>query len=68
MPISVGTVRIGKRYILHNYSETHEFKVMSAVGRNDFLCKDLTSLDEYLLSELTAYGKSKDYDFYGLDD
>ncbi|MFT4847482.1 MAG: hypothetical protein ACI83B_000001, partial [Sediminicola sp.] len=43
-------------------------KVMSAVGRNDFLCKDLTSLDEYLLSELTAYGKSKDYDFYGLDD
>lgn len=68
MPISIETVRVGKRYRLQNYGEINEFDVLSAYAKNDFICKDLNSLEEFKLSELTAYGKGKDYDFYSLND
>ncbi len=68
MPISIDTVRVGKRYRLVNFEETHEFDIVKAVDKNDFLCKDVMSLEYYKLSELTAYGRGKDYDFYGLND
>ena len=68
MPISIETVRVGKRYVLLNYGEQHEFDVVKAVGEKDFLCKDLNSLEQFKLSELTQYGKGKDYDFYSLND
>lgn len=68
MSISIETVRVGKDYYLINYGESHEFRVTKATGYRDFVCKDLTTLEEFNLSELTAYGKGKDYEFYGLDD
>ncbi len=68
MSISIETVRVGKDYYLVNYGEIHEFTVTKATGYKDFLCKDLHSLEEFKLSELTAYGKGKDFEFYGLDD
>ncbi len=68
MPISIETVRVGKRYRLINYNEEHEFDVIKAVDQKDFLCKDINSLEQFKLSELTAYGKGKDYDFYALND
>ncbi len=68
MSISIETVRVGKDYYLINYGEVHEFRVTKATGHKDFVCKDLTTLEEFNLSELTAYGKGKDFEFYGLDD
>jgi len=68
MPISIETVRVGKRYCLVNYNEQHEFDVVRAVDNKDFLCKDINSLEYFKLSELTAYGVGKDYDFYALND
>jgi len=68
MSISIETVRVGKNYYLINYGEKHEFNVTRAAGYKDFVCKDLTTLEEYLLSELTAYGKGRDFEFYGLED
>ena len=67
MPISVDTVRVGKRYVLINYGEEHTFDVIKAEGKNDFLCKDVLSLEHFLLHELTLYGKGPDYDFYALN-
>jgi len=68
MPISIDTVRVGKRYRLINFGEEHIFDVTSATGVKDFFCKDITSLEIFKLSDLTAYGKGKDYDFYSLND
>ncbi|WKV12874.1 hypothetical protein [Marivirga harenae] len=67
MSISIETVRVGKDYYMVNYGEVHEFKVTNATGYKDFICKDLTTLEEYTLSELTAYGKGKDFEFYEID-
>ncbi len=67
MSISVESVRVGKRYFMQNNREYHEFKILKATGRNDFLCEDLSSMEQYLLSELTAYGIGSDYEFYELD-
>ncbi|WP_375579294.1 hypothetical protein ABWH96_20190 [Marivirga tractuosa] len=67
MSISIETVRVGKDYYLVNYGEVHEFRVTKATGHKDFECKDLTTLEEFNLSELTAYGKGKDYEFYEIE-
>ncbi len=67
MSISVESVRVGKKYFLQNNREYHEFKIMKAIGRNDFLCEDLFTMEHYSLSELTAYGVGKDYEFYEIE-
>ncbi len=67
MSISVESVRVGKKYFMQNNREYHEFKILKATGQNDFLCEDLSSMEHYLLSELTAYGIGKDYEFYELE-
>jgi hypothetical protein len=67
MSISIETVRVGKDYYLVNYGEVHEFKVTKAIGYKDFKCQDINTLEEYDLSELTAYGKGKDFEFYEIE-
>lgn len=67
MSISIETVRVGKDYYLVNYGEIHEFRVTKASGYKDFKCQDLLTLEEYSLSDLTAYGKGKDFEFYELE-
>jgi len=67
MSISIETVRVGKDYYLVNYGEVREFKVTQASGYKDFKCQDLLTLEEYNLSELTAYGKGEDFEFYELE-
>lgn len=62
MAMSFDTIRVGKRYRLVNYGEINEFQVMKVKGVNDFMVKDLTTLEYYLLSDLVKYGKGKDYD------
>jgi hypothetical protein len=67
MSISIETVRVGKDYYLVNFGEVHEFTVTKATGYKDFECKDLNTLEAFNLSELTAYGKGKDFEFYELE-
>ncbi|MBK6266503.1 hypothetical protein JKA74_15770 [Marivirga sp. S37H4] len=67
MSISIETVRVGKKYYLKNHREYHEFVVLKAIGQNDFVCKDLNSLERFSLNELTAYGKGSDYEFFELE-
>lgn len=68
MSISIETVRVGKEYYLINFGETHEFSITRATGIKDFVCKDLHTLEEFNLSELTAYGTGKDFEFYAIED
>lgn len=68
MSISLDTVRVGKSYYVINYGERHNFEVISAVGGKDYRCKDLQTLEFFHLSELFAYGKGKDFEFFPLKD
>jgi len=60
MPLSVEGLRKGYHYQLTNFGETHTFEVIDILS-NDCLIKDLLTLENYLISELFAYGKGKDF-------
>lgn len=62
MPISIDVLRVGKKYCLTNHRERFEFSVIEALNGNDFLLKDLSSLEEYHLNDLIQFGKGSDYD------
>ena len=60
--MSFDNMRVGRRYRLINYGEVNEFIVEKVKGINDFILKDLNTLERYPLSDLVKYGKGKDYD------
>jgi len=67
MAMSFDNIRVGRRYRLVNYGEVNEFIVEKVKGINDFMLKDITSLERYPLSDLVKYGKGKDFDLYELE-
>jgi len=67
MALSFDTLRTGNKYYLQNYGEKTEFEIMKVIGENDFLIKDLLTLDTYLLSDLVKYGKGDDYALWELE-
>jgi hypothetical protein len=66
MSISVDTIRIGKKYYIVNYGERHEFIVLKRISENNFLIKDLLTLEKYELQEFMAYGKGDDFELFEL--
>ena len=68
MPISIDVLRVGHRYILINYGEATEFELLRIENENDYVIRDLNSLEVYNLKVLTEYGKGKDYDLCELEE
>lgn len=66
MSISLDTIRIGKKYYIINYGERHEFIVLKRIAENNYLIKDLLSLEKYELQEFIAYGKGADFELFEL--
>ncbi len=66
LTMSFDNLRVGKHYRLTNYGEVSEFEVLE-VFEDDFLVKDLLSLDTYCLSKLVEYGTSDNFDIEKLD-
>ena len=62
MAISFESLRVGKRYILKNYGENVSFIIEEKTADNDFLVKDIFTLEKYKLSDFIKYGKGEDYD------
>lgn len=62
MPLALSSLRVGKKYYLKNDGEMHRFQVMRYLGGDNFLVKDILTLEQYELIELIKYGKQKDYD------
>ena len=58
------TMRIGKRYCIINYGEKVNFTVQSAAGTNDFMVKDLLTLEVYRFSSLLSYGRGEDFELF----
>ncbi|MFY0606934.1 MAG: hypothetical protein JXR10_09470 [Cyclobacteriaceae bacterium] len=64
--LSYSSLRAGKKYWLVNFGDKHEFEIMEVMSHNDFKLKDLHTLESYTLSDLTRYGKGKDFEIRDL--
>lgn len=65
--LSFDVLRVGKKYKLVNYGETHEFEVENILANRDLEVKDLFTLERYLLKDLIKYGKGKDFEIRELN-
>jgi hypothetical protein len=61
MAMLLESLRVGKKYILKNLGEKNEF-IIQERNDNDFIVKDIYTLEIYSLTDLIKYGK--DYDLY----
>ncbi|MGL1887220.1 MAG: hypothetical protein OCD76_11970 [Reichenbachiella sp.] len=64
MSISLNSIRTHKSYVLINYGEKYEFTVVEIRGGDEFMLKDVWTLDTYLMSELIGRGRGKDYSLW----
>lgn len=62
MPLALDNLRVGRIYRLVNQGEVRTIEVMSRISSENFLIKDLDTLEKYTLHELLQWGKGKDYD------
>ena len=65
--LAFDVLRVGKKYKLVNYGETHEFEVESILANRDLKVKDLFTLERYLLKDLIKYGKGSDFEIRELN-
>lgn len=62
MPLALDNLRVGRIYTLVNQGEVRKIEVMARISGENFLIKDLDTLEYYTLFELLQWGKGKDYD------
>jgi hypothetical protein len=62
MALAFNALRVGKKYFLVNHGERFEFEVLSRIGHDNFMVKDLNTLELYPLKDLVKYGRGTDYD------
>lgn len=55
-------LRVGKSYRLTNHGETVRFQILKKLSEENFLVKNLLSLEPFELEELIRYGKGKDFE------
>ena len=60
--LAVNSLRVRHKYWLVNFGDYYEFEILGSVGRQDFLLKDLNTLETYKLSELVKFGRGNDYE------
>ncbi len=60
--MSFDNLRVGALQASKLWRSKNEFQVQKVKDANDFMVKDLTTLEYYSLSELVKYGKGKDYE------
>ena len=58
--LAFSSLRVGKRYRLTNYGECFEFELISILEKDEFLLKDLFTLETYKMSQLLGLGKGDD--------
>ena len=68
MPLSIDTLRIGHQYTLINFGEVTNFELLRIENKEDYIARDLNSLEEFNIKVLIEYGKGKDYDLFEIED
>ncbi|WP_421869248.1 hypothetical protein [Marinoscillum sp.] len=64
--ISYSSLRAGQKYWLVNFGERYEFEILEVLPPEDFKLKDLNTLESYLMSDLTRYGRGQDFEIRDL--
>lgn len=64
MSIALDNIRTNKKYVLTNYGEQFEFSVVEIKSSDEFLLKDLNTLEYYHMSELIGRGRGKDFSIW----
>ena len=67
MPLALSSLQTGHSYIIKNYGEEVEFQVVDIKSDGEVEVRNLYSMEIFLLSEITRYGKGKDYDLQELN-
>ena len=67
MPLALSSLQTGHSYIIKNYGEEVEFQVVDIRSDGEVQVRNKYSMEIFLLSEITRYGKGKDYDLQELD-
>lgn len=65
--LSLGALRVGKKYYLINFGDRYEFQLEVMLTNGDFKVKDLHTLERYTIKELVKFGKGKDFEIRELD-
>ena len=64
MSIAFNNIKTNRNYILTNFDEWFEFTVLEICPENEFLLKDLNTLEHYKMSELLRAGRGKDFSIW----
>lgn len=65
--LAVNAMRVGLQYRLVNFDETYEFETIRKLQEDNFLLKDLHTLEKYELNDLMKYGRGKDFEITELN-
>ncbi len=57
-------MRIGKSYHIKNHGERTSFLILKTDGGNDFMIKDLLTLETYFFTDLIRYGIGEDFELF----
>jgi hypothetical protein len=68
MPLSLDTLRVGHQYTLINFGEVTNFELLRIENKEDYIVRDLNSLEVFDIKVLIEYGKGKDYDLFEIED
>ena len=60
--LSLDVLRVGKRYRVLNFGDSHEIEIEERTADSDFSVKDLHTLERYKLSDIYRFGKGKDFE------
>ncbi|UII33525.1 hypothetical protein LVD17_06775 [Fulvivirga ulvae] len=60
--LSINAMRVGWKYRLRNFDETFEFETLKKLNSENFLLKDLHTLEKYELHDLVKFGRGGDFE------
>lgn len=60
--LAFSSMRVGKKYRLLNFREKSEFTLVEVEGRNDYRLRDIHTMEYYMMSDLTRFGKGEDFE------
>lgn len=60
--LSFDVLRVGKKYLLINFSDKFEFVIEEILADGNFKLKDLHTLERMFMKDLIKFGKGKDFE------
>jgi hypothetical protein len=62
MAKSFNNLRVGKKFRITNFGESFEFQVVEIMADGDCKLKDVHTLEDYRLYDITRYGLGSDFE------